>query len=129
MSETRHELTILAVSDLERAKEFYGKAFGWPLHVEVPVYAEFELPGGAGLGLYQRESFGGNTGQVPSEVAAGGISGTELYLRTEDLPGAVERLLAAGARVLAEAEPKLWGDVVAYFADPEGNVLAVASNS
>jgi len=31
-----------------------------------------------------------------------------------------------GARVLSELEPRDWGDKVAYYADPEGNVLAVA---
>jgi len=128
MSETRHVLTILAVTDLERAKEFYQRAFGWKLRVDVPVFAQYDLPDGPDLGLYQRESFGVNTGQVPAGVAEGAITGTELYFWTEDLPAAVARLEAAGARLLAEAEPKPWGDVAAYFADPDGNVIAVATH-
>ncbi|MGC4116017.1 MAG: hypothetical protein QM765_15815 [Myxococcales bacterium] len=51
----RHVLTILAVGDLARAQAFYREAFGWMQPVDIPVYAEFEVPGGMRLGLYQRE--------------------------------------------------------------------------
>ena len=98
MSDVRHILTILAVSDLTRSVDFYRKAFGWPQVVDVPVYAEFEIPGGMFLGLYARESFGRNTGQVPAPVPVGELAGTELYFRTDDLDCAAARLREAGAR-------------------------------
>ena len=126
MAETRHVLTILAVADRDRAARFYREAFGWELAVDVPVYAEFRLPGGMAIGLYERHGFGRNTGRVPAAVPAGAIAGTELYLRTDDLADATARLEAAGARLLSPAAPRDWGDTVAYYADPDGNVLAVA---
>ncbi len=119
-------LTILAVDDLPRARAFYEQAFGWPARIEVPVFVEFELPDGRGLGVYQREAFAHNTQQLPPPVPAGEISGTELYFRVEDLPAAVARLERAGARLLSAAAPRPWGDEAAYFADPDGNVLVVA---
>lgn len=122
----RHILTILAVNDLERSRTFYNSAFGWPLRVDVPVYVEYALPGGQGLGLYRREGFARNTGLAPAAVPAGAITATEIYLRVEDLPAAVATLGAAGARLLSPAAPRDWGDEAAYFADPDGNVLAVA---
>ncbi len=36
------------------------------------------------------------------------------------------RAIAAGARELSPLAPRDWGDEAAYFADPDGNVLAVA---
>jgi predicted enzyme related to lactoylglutathione lyase len=122
----RHALTILAVEDLQCAVAFYTSAFGWPQIVDAPVYAEFELPGVMRLGLYQREGYGRNTGQVPARLPAGEITGTELYLYPDDLAEAVQRLEAAGARKLSDLVARDWGDEAAYFADPEGNVLVVA---
>lgn len=122
----RHVLTILAVEDLPRSVAFYRRAFGWPQVVDVPVYAEFELPGGQRIGLYERTSFGHNTGQVPARVAAGALAPTELYFHADDLEAALARLRDAGARVLSALAPRDWGDDAAYFADPDGNVLVIA---
>lgn len=122
----RHTLTILAVSDLPRSTAFYRAAFAWPTRVDVPVYVEFELPDGRGLGLYDRAGYARNTGQAPVVVPKGEITGTELYFHVADLDEAVARLGAAGARLLSPAAPRDWGDVAAYFADPDGNVIVVA---
>ena len=122
----RHVLTILAVGDLARSRAFYRDAFGWALPVDVPAYAEFELPGGMRLGLYQREGFARNTGQAPAVTPLGAISATEIYLHVDDLPAAVGKLEAAGARVLSPLAKRDWGDEAAYYADPDGNALVVA---
>ncbi len=88
----RHVLTILAVSDLERSKRFYAEAFGWPLGVDAPVYAEHELPGGMRLGLYERNGFAHNTGQLPEEMPSGALSPTELYFHVDDPRASAPRL-------------------------------------
>lgn len=119
-------LVVLAVADLPRAVAFYRRAFGWGQRVDAPVYAELALPGGMRLGLYQREAFARNTGQAPSPVPPGALSATELYLHPPDLPATQAALEAAGARLLAPLAPRDWGEEVAYFADPDGNVLALA---
>jgi predicted GIY-YIG superfamily endonuclease/catechol 2,3-dioxygenase-like lactoylglutathione lyase family enzyme len=125
-SQARHVLTILAVSDLARSRRFYEEAFGWPIRVVVPVYVEFGLPGGNGLGLYAREGFARNTGLPPAIVPAGAITGTELYLHCPDPRTLSTKLEAAGARVLSALAPRDWGDEAVYFADPDGNVIVVA---
>ena len=117
---------IFAVADVPRARAFYDRAFGWEVGAEVPVYVEYRLPGGMLLGLYRREGFACNTGQASVATPAGGLTATEIYLRVEDLGEAVARLTAAGARLLSPAAPREWGDEAAYFADPDGNVIAVA---
>jgi catechol 2,3-dioxygenase-like lactoylglutathione lyase family enzyme len=122
----RHVLTVLAFDDLPRAAAFYRAAFGWEVAVEAPGYVEFSMPDGMRLGLYQREAFGRNTGQVPVAVPPGALSTAELYLQADDLVAAVAALEGAGARCLSPAVLRDWGDQVAYFADPEGHVLALA---
>ena len=126
MDATTHILTILAVSDVGRAVAFYEQAFGWERRVDVPVYVELALPDGRGVGLYQRDAFASNTGITPDAVGDGATTGTELYLHCEDLDAVIERLTMLGARELSPRMHKDWGDEVAYFADPDGNVLAVA---
>jgi predicted enzyme related to lactoylglutathione lyase len=121
-----HVLTILAVRDPSRSAAFYRAAFGWPARVEAPVYVELELPDGRGLGLYERDGFARNTGHMPAELPEGSITGTELYFHVDDVDGAVNRLVSAGARLLSPAAPRDWGDVAAYVADPDGNVIVVA---
>lgn len=125
MSEVRPVTTILAVRDLRRSVAFYRAAFGWPVRIEVPVLVEFELPGGTGLSLYQREGFARNTGTEPALPPAQGTTGTELYLHCDELEALIERIRAAGGQVLTPLAPRSWGDEAAYFADPDGNVIAV----
>jgi predicted enzyme related to lactoylglutathione lyase len=129
VSVARHVLTILAVSDLARAGSFYDAAFGWPRTVDAPAYIEMALPGGQRLGLYERRSFGRNTGAVPFAAPAGALAPCELYLHVDDLEAAIERLERAGARPLSARARRDWGDEVAYFADPDGIVIAVAAAS
>lgn len=121
-----HVLTILAVEDLKLAAKFYEQAFGWPARVEVPVYVEFELPDGRGFGLYQRDGYARNTGQLPASLSKDDISGTEVYLHCCDIDDAIKRLKAAGARKLSDLAFRDWEDEAAYFADPDGNVLVIA---
>jgi len=123
---SRHVLTILAVADLERSKRFYAEAFGWRRTVDVPVYAEHELPGGMRLGLYERNGFARNTGELPTPTPAGAITSTELYFHADDPAALAAKLAAAGARELSALAPRPWGDEAAYFADPDGNVLVIA---
>jgi catechol 2,3-dioxygenase-like lactoylglutathione lyase family enzyme len=119
-------LTIVAVADVVRSARFYREAFGWRARVEVPVYVEFELPGGRGFGVYQREGFGRNTGRVPFAIPAGEIAPHELYFRVDDPAAACERLTRSGARLLDPLKARDWGDEAAYFADPDGHVLVVS---
>lgn len=119
-------LVILAVGDLPRASSFYRAVFGWTIVVDTPVYREFELPAGMRLGLYERGAFARTVGTAPTGRSAGSIATTELYLFPEDLEATAGRLVEAGGRQLRPLAPRDWGDDVAYFADPDGNVIALA---
>lgn len=122
----RHVLTILAAREIAPLVSFYREGFGWPVTVETPVYVELSIDGARRLGVYQRDGFGRNTGQVPVEVPPGELAPVELYLDAPDLEPALERLRRAGARELSPLAPRPWGDEAAYFADPAGNVVVLA---
>ena len=53
----------------------------------------------------------------------------ELFVYVDDVDQRVEELQAAGAPILRQPEDMLWGERVAYVADPEGNPVALAAES
>lgn len=124
MAELRLSLVILAVEDRTLSLTFYREAFGWPLAVDTSTYAELALPGGMRLGIYDRRGFGKNIGQQPRPN--GGVTCTELYFYVDDIDDASDRVRRAGARLLDQCRARDWGDEVAYFSDPDGNIIALA---
>ena len=78
------------------------------------------------LGLFERDGFAGEAAADPIPADPSRQTATEIYVRMDDARSAVERLRELGARELKQLEPKVWGHEAAYFADPDGNVVAVA---
>jgi catechol 2,3-dioxygenase-like lactoylglutathione lyase family enzyme len=117
---------VLAVSDVDRSYDFYRSVFGWTSHLEWPgEYVELELSENDWLGLYRRDGYAVTAGAEPVDLD-GQVSPAYLYVRVEDLEGTIERLREAGARALSPRSRRNWGEEAAYFADPDGNVVAVA---
>lgn len=126
MDDVEHALTILAVRELPAARAFYSALLGWPATVETPVYAELRHERGMRLGLYQREGFARNVGQTPIEARGDELHAAELYFYAGAPEEAVARAIATGGRVLSALAPRDWGETVAYLADPDGHVIALA---
>jgi catechol 2,3-dioxygenase-like lactoylglutathione lyase family enzyme len=118
---------VLAVTDVDRAYAFYREVFGWESHLEWPgEYTELVLSDDDRLGLYRRDGWARSAGAEPAELN-GEVSTAYLYVLVDDLEGTLKRLGEAGARPLSPRQPRTWGDEAAYFADPDGNVVAVAA--
>ena len=122
----RHVLRVLACDDVVRLRDFYVAVFGWRVTVDLPVYVELDVPTGLRVGLYVREGFARNTHASPAPRPSEATTASELYLRVDDVPAALARLVAAGGRLLSPTGPRPWGDEAAYVSDPEGKVVAVA---
>ncbi len=119
---------IFAVTDLQRSLGFYETAFDWPRNdrIDYANYVELHPPDGGTLGLYERDGFTGTVGAEPLSVDNGKVAPAYVYVRVDDIEATVARIEAAGGRALSPLGPRQWGETAAWFADPDGNVLAVA---
>lgn len=126
--ETAH--FILYVADQERSARFYRAALARAPRLDVPGMTEFDLPGGAVLGLMPERGIVRLLGPALADPAsASGVARSELYLLVSDAAACHARALSAGARELSPMRPRDWGHTVAYSLDPDGHVLAFASAS
>lgn len=118
---------IFAVSDVARAAALYEEAFGWRRNTAIDYrnYVELLVDGGA-LGLYERAAYGEEVGAKAAPIPDEAVAPSYLYVRVEDVDGVAARLAAAGARPLSPLSERAWGERAAWFADPDGNVVAVA---
>jgi predicted enzyme related to lactoylglutathione lyase len=119
---------VFAVGDLERALDFYERAFDWPRNdrIDYANYVELLPPDGGALGLYERAGFEGTVGAPPTIPAEDRVAPGYVYVRVDDVDAAVARVEAAGGRPLSPLRERSWGERAAWFADPDGNVVAVA---
>ena len=123
-------LIILYVRDQERSRRFYAAVLGAAPTLDVPGMTEFDLPGGASLGLMPERGARALLGDaVPSPDSATGVPRCELYLRVADPTAFVERAVAAGGRLIDGLRARSWGEVVAYLVDADGHVVAFAQAS
>ena len=122
---------IFAVNDLETSLRSYETAFGWPRNeaIDYQNYVELLSPDGGALGLFERDGFAGLVGAEPVAPPHDEVSPAYLYVRVDDARGTVQRVEAAGFRPLSPLAPRSWGDEAAWFADADGNVVAVAGRA
>ena len=99
------------VSDIARAREFYGKAFGWTFTDYGPTYCEFT----------DGRLTGGLTTHGP--VTPGGPL---VILYADDLAATQQRLERAGAKIVKPVF-SFPGGRRFHFQDPDGYELAVWS--
>ncbi len=118
---------ILYVADQGRSKNFYSHLFGRGPVLDVPGMTEFELGPGVKLGLMPEQGIARIiSGPLPHPAQGQGVPRCELYLLVTDLEAAVRRAVEAGALPVDPAADRDWGHRVAYFADPDTHVLALA---
>jgi catechol 2,3-dioxygenase-like lactoylglutathione lyase family enzyme len=113
-------IAFAATTDLDRAAEFYGKTLGLTLVERNDFACVFDVQG-----TMLRVT-------AVSEVASGGY--TVLGWRVVDIAAAVRELAAAGVAFtryegMDQDDDGVWttpgGDKVAWFTDPDGNVLSL----
>lgn len=110
-----------SVKDLKRAKEFYTNILGLDVR-ETPEGLSLQLGGGGSCFLYPK----------PNHEPA---TFTVLNFRVDDVEKAVDALVAKGVRFEQYDMPTLKtdakgiargnGPTIAWFKDPDGNILSV----
>jgi catechol 2,3-dioxygenase-like lactoylglutathione lyase family enzyme len=120
-------LFVLFVRDQERSRDFYRSALGREPMLDVPGMTEFDLGGGAALGLMPEAGIRRLLGPgLPDPATASGTPRSELYMLVDDPEGCHARALAAGARELSPPAARPWGDLAAYSLDPDGHLAVFA---
>lgn len=118
---------ILYVADQDRSATFHQQVLGRPPRLHVPGMTEFQLPGGATLGLMPESGIRALLGsRLPDPALGRGIPRAELYLVVDEPSVFLARALAAGAVELSTLQARGWGHLAAYALDPDGHVLAWA---
>ena len=110
-------------ADLTAARQWYTEFLGIePYFTEKPGYVEFRI------GDYQHELGIIDARYAPADPAAG-PAGETVFWHVDDVAGALERLIAMGAK---EYEPLTKrgdsGFITASVVDPFGNILGVMYN-
>lgn len=121
--------TILYVTDVAAAVQFYGDAFGFSTRFvhEGGDYAELDT-GETTLAFASHSLGDANfpTGytkltDLPKPP------GVEIAFVTEDVAAAVANAVAAGATLLSDAKTKPWGQTVAYVRAPDGCLIELCT--
>lgn len=120
--------TILFVRDQEGACAFWRAALGSAPRLHVPGMTEFDLPGGACLGLMPDSGIRRLLGDaLPAAPAAGSGPRAEIYLLVPDPEARLRIAIDAGATPVAPVTDRTWGDRAGYCLDPDGHLLAFAA--
>jgi uncharacterized glyoxalase superfamily protein PhnB len=121
--------SIIYVDDVKATLEFYGRAFGLQIRFlhESNQYGELET-GATALAFASSEMGEINLPGGYVRVSADGTPlGFEIALVTDDVAGAFDRAVAAGATAIAPATAKPWGQTVAYVRSAEGTVIELCT--
>ncbi|TCM85791.1 VOC family protein [Rhodovulum steppense] len=122
----RFRYTILFVPDVPATLDFYGRAFGMTtgfLH-ESGEYGE--LATGETKLAFSSVRLMTELGKHPGR-ADPAAPVFEIAFETGDVAGAVERALAAGARLVQAPRDEPWGQTTAYVTDPNGYLVELCS--
>jgi catechol 2,3-dioxygenase-like lactoylglutathione lyase family enzyme len=118
---------ILYVPDQEASTRFYSRTLDLKPRLNVPGMTQFDLPGGAVLGLMPEAGVKRLLGDaLPDPPFAAGTPRSELYLIVDDASDYLRRALSGGARQLSPILPRNWGHDAGYVLDPDGHVLGFA---
>jgi len=126
MKSLKFKYTILYVNNVSDTLKFFEDAFGFKqkmLH-ESGDYGELDT-GGTTLSFSSLELMN-NIGKNPAQVNPTSPS-FEIAFETSDVPAALDRALAAGAKLVQNSEDMPWGQTTAYVLDNNGFLIELCT--
>lgn len=116
----------LGVGDLARSRRFYVEGFGW-----APVFENDEIVfyqmNGLVLGTWRESALGADMGR-PGLARPGAFAIAHNVPGRDDVQPVIDRLVAAGGRMLRAADAPPHGGVRGYVADPDDHAWEIAWN-
>jgi len=122
-------MVILFVESQSRSREFYQKLLQVEPSMDVDGMTMFTIDETFTFGLMPEANISKILGkEVPNPSEGNGIPRCELYLFVQDPDAYMQRLIRAGGTRISELQERPWGDKVAYGADSDGHIVALAMN-
>ena len=119
-------LITLGIADLARSKRFYGEGFGWAPVFETPGIVFYQM-NGLMLGLWPTPDLEADM-QRPALVRPGAFALAHNVATQADVQPLLDRLAAAGGRMLRPADAPPHGGFRGYVADPDDHAWEIAWN-
>lgn len=118
---------VLFVEDLERTLAFYVDKVGLPVRFRAEGYVELAVEGSR-FALLARSRVSELTGDAHTARPAAGAHEGSVTLLVEDVDRVHRELTGRGVTFLGGPENRPWGQRAAYFQDPEGHLIEIATN-
>ncbi|MDM9628439.1 VOC family protein [Rhizobium sp. S152] len=116
----------LGISDMARSRKFYSDGFGW-----TPIFENEEIifyqMNGFVLGTFKRSSLEDDMTRMAGTGAAA-VSVSHNVSSSDEVVPLMDRLIAAGGRMIRKADAPVHGGFRGYVADPDGHAWEIAFN-
>lgn len=117
-------------SDQIKSRDFYSFLLDKTPSLDVPGMTEFLLATNVKLGLMTEKGIAKILcDKMPNPELGNGIPRCELYLKVENAQNYMLRSEKLNAKLISPLQDRYWGDKVGYFADPDGNAIAIVESS
>jgi catechol 2,3-dioxygenase-like lactoylglutathione lyase family enzyme len=121
---------MLGVSDLARAKKFYGDGLGCTVDKDYPGFVSLSLgEGSPSLALYEWDAAAQDAGVPPAGSGFRGVSFHYIVSSRDTVDQVIADAVAAGGGVVKEAAAGQWGGYAGYFSDPDGHLWKVVTEA
>jgi lactoylglutathione lyase len=119
---------VLSVRDLEKCISFYRDKLGLELKdkQEDFAYLVFGSQGGPGLGLVSIESEAKMISEEQIRPNESSIKRNYFAVFVKDVDKDYEELKEKGVHFVSPPQTHPWGQRIAYFEDPEGNLWEIS---
>ena len=111
----------LLVENFERSLIFYRNIIGLEVNSTDGEFADFELEG-TSLAIFSRKS---SVSMFPTENV-GETGGTVFGFQVADVVKTCDVLKSRGVEIFEGPKITEWGQTVAYFKDPDGNIWEIS---
>jgi len=127
MKELKFKYTILYVNNVADTLKFFEKAFGFEQKMLHESGDYGELNTGDTILSFSSLELMNNTGKNPVQVNPESPT-FEIAFETKDVPEALARALAAGAKLVQDAKEMPWGQTTAYVLDNNGFLIELCTS-
>jgi len=118
-------IITLGIDDLDRSLRFYEDGFGWTAAFKNEEIAFYQMNGMV-LGTWLKSRLAEDMKQ--DVKTPGAFSMAHNVRGREEVPPLVQRLVAAGGKLLTPPAETFYGGLAAYVADPDSHAWEIAWN-